>query len=87
VIARQTRYAVTLGLLVVMPFAMVQACGPDWEPDTFVRKTRPDDLKSFAEGRLGILQTGYDSNELAVAFRYLNGGRLSVKEQHDTRTD
>ena len=80
-IARQTRSAVTLGLLVVMPFAMVQACGPDWEPDTFVRKTRPDDLKSFAEGRLGILQTGYDSNELAVAFRYLNGGRLSMKEQ------
>jgi hypothetical protein len=70
-------------MFVVMPFAAVQACGPDWKPDTFVRNTRPDDLKSFAAGRLGILQSGFDSNELAVAYRYLNGGRLSEKEQKE----
>jgi hypothetical protein len=83
VIRRRTRSIVALLVFVAMPFAMVQACGPDWSPDTFVRKTVPDDLKSFAKGRLGILQTGYDSNELVVAYRYLNGGRLSEIEQKE----
>jgi hypothetical protein len=64
-----------------MPFAAVQACGPDFAPDTFVRTNRPDNLQAFAAGRLGILQSGYDSNELAVAWRYLNGGVLSKEEQ------
>jgi hypothetical protein len=67
--------------LLAMPFVAVQACGPDFEPDTFVRTNRPDDLQAFAAGRLGILQSGYDSNELAVAYRYLNGGVLSKEEQ------
>jgi hypothetical protein len=68
-------------VLLVMPFGAVQACGPDFEPEVFVRTTRPDDLQAVAAGRLGILQTGYDSNELAVAYRYLNGGVLSKEEQ------
>ena len=66
-------------LIIVMPFAAVQACGPDWTPDTFVRSSAPDDTKAFASGQLGILQPGFDSNDLAVAYRYLNGGQLSDK--------
>lgn len=65
---------------IVFPFVTVQACGPDFTPDTFVRTQRPDDLRGFGEGKLGILQAGYDSNELAVAYRYLNGGKLSSTE-------
>jgi hypothetical protein len=67
----------TLSLLVLLPFVAVEACGPDFQPDTFVRTARPDNPRTFAQGRLGILQLGFDSNDLAVAYRYLNGGRLS----------
>jgi hypothetical protein len=68
-------------LFVLMPFATVEACGPDFSPDVFVRADRPGDMHAFAEGRLGILQTGYDSNDFAVAYRYLNGGKLSPQEE------
>jgi hypothetical protein len=63
------------------PIGNVEACGPDFEGDIFVRINRPDDLASFAKGDLGILQAGYDSNEYAVAYRYLNGGKLSDAER------
>lgn len=63
------------------PWVTVQACGPDFQPDVFVQTTHPDDLHAFAAGKLGILQMGYDSNEYAVAYRYLNGGVLSKEEQ------
>jgi hypothetical protein len=66
--------------VLLTPYCGVEACGPFFEPETFVRTTRPDDLQGFARGQLGILQTGFDSNELAVAYRYLNGGRLSAEE-------
>ncbi len=49
--------------------------------DVFVSTTIPDDLASFAAGHLGILQAGFDSNEYAVAYRYLNGGKLSDAER------
>lgn len=75
------RTILLFALFVALSFATVQACGPDWEPDVFVRATKPDDLKAFATGQLGILQSGYDSNELAVFYRYLNGARLSEREQ------
>jgi hypothetical protein len=65
----------------VFSWVTVQACGPDFKPDVFVRIAQPDDQRLFAEGKLGILQTGYDSNEFAVAYRYLNGGTLSTEER------
>jgi hypothetical protein len=67
--------------ILLLPFNGVQACGPDFEPDIFVRTNAPDNLGAFALGKLGILQRGYDSNEYAVAYRYLNGGKLSEKER------
>jgi hypothetical protein len=72
---------VTFAVLLLLPFVAIEACGPDFQPDTFVRAARPDDSKTFAEGQLGILQPGFDSNDLAIAYRYLNGGKLSDKEQ------
>jgi hypothetical protein len=77
-----------LGLVVLaiavllLPMCNVEACGPWFEPDLFVSNSHPDDLSSFAKGQLGILQSGFDSNEYAVAYRYLNGGRLSDTELH-----
>jgi hypothetical protein len=64
-----------------MPIVTVEACGPDFSPDVFVLADHPGDAHAFAEGRLGILQTGYDSNDYAVAYRYLNGGKLSPEEE------
>jgi hypothetical protein len=81
---RRRAFAVFPAILVVVaalsPNLDVLACGPDFEPDVFVRKNFPDNFGSFAQGQLGILQTGYDSNEYAVAYRYLNGGKLSSAE-------
>ena len=79
---RQRRFAIVAAVAAVLlsPFNGVQACGPDFEPDIFVRLNLPDDLGSFALGKLGILQRRFDSNEYAVAFRYLNGGKLTASE-------
>jgi outer membrane protein assembly factor BamD (BamD/ComL family) len=77
---RRMSVAATLALVLFAPFWAVQACGPDFGPDIFVRKDKPDDLAVFAGGHLGIVQAGFDSNEYAVAYRYLNGGQLSPAE-------
>ena len=74
--------ALLLAAYLIAPVGNVEACGPFFEPDVFVSTTSPDDLASFATGNLGILQAGYDSNEYAVAYRYLNGGKLSDSELH-----
>lgn len=71
----------SLVLLFVMSLITAQACGPDFYPDVFVRKLRPDNPKSFAAGKLGVLLPTYPRADLAVAFRYLNGGSLSTDEQ------
>ena len=80
----RTRFAFLVLLLAAIalePVGNVEACGPFFEPEVFVSNTIPDDLTAFANGKLGILQPGYDSNEYAVAYRYLNGGKLSANEQ------
>ena len=66
--------------VLLSPIRDVEACGPDFEPEVFVNGTRPDDLAAFSKGQLAILQAGFDSDEYAVAFRYLNGGKLSTAE-------
>src|ERR1700685_1737918 len=80
----RTRYvtlAVFAAAVLLSPIRYVEACGPFFEDDIFVNSTHPDDLASFSTGRLGILQAGFDSNEYAVAYRYLNGGELSDPER------
>ena len=73
--------AALVALVILSRTCAIEACGPDFEPDVFVRINAPDDPSSFAKGQLGILQSGYDSNDYAVAFRYLNGGELSSTER------
>ena len=65
----------------LMPILSAQACGPDFFPDVFVRRLRPDHPKQFAQGKLGILLPTYPRADLIVAFRYLNGGTLSPSER------
>jgi hypothetical protein len=80
----RTRYlgfAIFVAAVLLSPICDVEACGPGYEADVFVSTARPDDLASFAKGKLGILQAGFDSNEYAVAYRYLNGGKLSDAER------
>jgi hypothetical protein len=79
-IKRRLIIAALAAIAILTPFFVVQACGPFFEPDVFVRVDTPDNLDAFAKGELGILQPRYDSNEYAVAYRYLNGGKLSPEE-------
>ena len=60
---------------------MSRPAGPYFRADVFVSTNTPDDHAAFAKGQLGILQSGFDSNEYAVAYRYLNGGKLSDAER------
>jgi hypothetical protein len=73
--------AALAAVVLLSPIGSVEACGPFFEDDIFVSTTSPDDTAAFAKGQLGILQAGYDSNEYAVAYRYLNGGKLSDAER------
>jgi hypothetical protein len=79
--ARYLGIAALVGIVMLSPTCSVEACGPGFEPDVFVNTATPDDQNSFAQGQLGILQEGFDSNEYAVAYRYLNGGKLSEAER------
>lgn len=65
----------------VASVTFAQACGPDFFPDVFVRTARPDVPARYVAGHLGLLQTGFPSADLFVAYRYLNGGTLSPAEQ------
>lgn len=46
-----------------------------------MRTARPDVPARYVAGHLGLLQTGFPSGDLFVAYRYLNGGALSPAEQ------
>ncbi len=78
---RRFASAAFISVVLLSPFNGVQACGPDFEPDVFVRIDSPDNVGVFALGKLGILQRRFDSNEYAVAWRYLKGGKLSSAER------
>ncbi len=72
-------------LLVVGSAVVMQACGPDFEPDIFVPAHRPVVPQDFAKGELGVLQPGYFIADKVVAFRYLNGGTLNGDEQRQLK--
>ena len=71
----------SLLVFAAFPFASVQACGPDFSPDVFVHRIHPDHPREYAAGKLGILLSSYPRADLAVAYRYLNGGVLTPAEQ------
>jgi hypothetical protein len=66
--------------VLLSPVFNVEACGPFFEDEVFVNRSAPDDPHAFLQGHLGILQDHFDSNDYAVAYRYLIGGKLSAAE-------
>ena len=73
-------FSLVLGSVVVL-----EACGPDFEPDIFVPAHRPVVPQDFAKSELGVLQPGYFIAEKVVAFRYLSGGTLDQEEQRQLK--
>ena len=69
------------GLPAAFLLVAVMACGPDYGPEVFVPANQPEKPALFAQGRLGVLQSGYFHAELVVAYRYLSGGKLSNAEK------
>jgi hypothetical protein len=72
---------VAAGLPAALLLVAVMACGPDYGPEVFVPANHPEKPALFAQGRLGVLQSGYFHAELVVAYRYLSGGKLSNAEK------
>jgi hypothetical protein len=70
-----------LAVAAVFPFISVQACGPFFSEDVFVRKLSADNPSDFLSGRLGVLLPTYNRADLTFAYRYLKGGVLSPEEQ------
>ncbi|MGB9408620.1 MAG: hypothetical protein WCA89_13870 [Terracidiphilus sp.] len=66
---------------IALPFVEVQACGPDFFPDVFVRNLHADHPADYAAGKLGVLLPTYPRADLSVAYRYLIGGTLTAEEQ------
>lgn len=64
-----------------LPLIDVQACGPFFSPDVFVRGLHADHPEKYAAGKLGVLLPTYPRADLTVAYRYLNGGTLTAEEQ------
>lgn len=70
-----------LALCLLLPLTAALACGPDFSPDVFVRKNRPDVPAEYVAGKLGLLQPSFARADLIVAYRYLTGGTLDPAEQ------
>lgn len=82
--ARTHAYQLTLVAIVTLiaaPLLVVDACGPDFEPDVFTPQRTPHLPARYAQGHLGILQPRYFIAEKVAAYRYLSGGSLDNNEQ------
>jgi len=71
----------TLSTLMINSVPIVLACGPNPIIPVFDFHVRPDDLRKFSAGELGILKPNYARSYLIVAYRILNGHSLSTEEQ------
>lgn len=78
---KRFRSIASLIVFAAFPFALVQACGPDFFPDIFVHQIHPDHPRDYAAGKLGVLLSTYPRADLTVAYRYMNGGTLNPTEQ------
>lgn len=75
-------HRLVLAVLVALLAFPAYSCGPDWAEAVFVKKHGPDTpYNYFARGSLGVVQPGYRTRHLVIAYRYLNHLPLSVEEQ------
>ncbi|MGA7157357.1 MAG: hypothetical protein WBY53_10940 [Acidobacteriaceae bacterium] len=66
-------------LLLAIP---ASSCGPDFPFAVFVLPHGPGgNYRAFSEGRLGILQPGFHTRSLVIAFDYITHHPLSADEQ------
>jgi hypothetical protein len=78
---RQTKWFM-LALVPVLMALPARSCGPDFPEAIFVRHSGPDlPYATFAGGRLGVLQSGYSTRSLAVAYDWLTQRPLTLTEQ------
>ncbi|RKG74124.1 hypothetical protein D7W79_23745 [Corallococcus exercitus] len=72
-----------VGLAVLLPPVIADACGPEFEPEPrFQVSDNPDrPFDSFAAGRLGIIPRTYDPAYLAYAWRTMMGIPTTAAEQ------
>jgi hypothetical protein len=78
--SRTRRLLFTLtGVLAALP---ALSCGPDWPTAVFVNPNGPDGrYTTFAAGHLGVLQPGYRTRNLVVAYDWLTHRELTPAEQ------
>ncbi|MBN8228792.1 hypothetical protein JYK02_14885 [Corallococcus macrosporus] len=72
-----------VGLAVLLPPVIADACGPEFEPDPrYQVSDNPDrPFDSFAAGRLGVIRRTYDLPYLAFAWRTMMGIPTTADEQ------
>ena len=73
----------TLAAFLVIAFASpidLESCGPFIPYAVFVRPGKPDNLKAFYQGQLGVLQPTYWRRYLALSYRILSGIPLSADQ-------
>jgi hypothetical protein len=76
---RRTFYVLALFMLVCP--SVFFACGWDGTALEYTFGARPQDLKGFAKGKLGVIRPGFWHIYLFGAYRYLSGTPLNVVEQ------
>ncbi len=74
---------VVFGILIFLATpSAIYSCGPFLESAIFSFEDRPDGSEeTFAAGKLGIVQPGFQQAYLVVAFRYLSGLKLTAEQQ------
>jgi hypothetical protein len=71
--------AICIFILVAIP---ARSCGPDFPVAVFVLPHGPDgNYLAFAQGHIGILQPGYRTRSLVIAFDYLTHHPLTSTDQ------
>jgi tetratricopeptide (TPR) repeat protein len=70
-----------IAAMIMSPFVRTQACGPQFPTPIFTNFKAPDcPMESYAKGKLGVLERGYEHIYLYVAYRNLIGKPFSDKE-------
>jgi len=81
---RARRWFIAGVAMVVLCTPAIYGCGPWFDEAVFVPGGTPQTPQSeFASGKLGIVLPTMRRSYLIVAYRYLNGMKLSTEQQHD----
>jgi hypothetical protein len=73
--------AIVACMLIVSWPQQVDSCGPYFSRAVFTLGTRPDNVKSFVDGEIGVIQPSWYRAYLTMAFRQLAGRPLSAGQK------